>query len=398
MMRRWLEEAVIHLPQALDPLLNAGRRYVMPVLRRTLPAARLVGKTATGETARVLVVDRRYGSGTLCRLLFGAKPAVEWSGEVPLTGLRRFIERERQGVDLVLATLPSSLPTAMGPERGIAMPARVQLVLPVMAEREAQYRLAHTKRRNRLRRAEGAGYGWRVGTSRDEIRQFIEAFHLPHVTAKFGDDVIIHEAFLLERHARRGGIIWLSHDGREVGGDLFTLEGDDTLSLLVTGMAADAPEAIPSPQEAIFLFATDLARRLGCSKVDMRGAAPVLREGLLQFKASLGADVVDDTASLREMVIDWARPSAMLHALLRRYPLIVRQGGGFAALTSTVDVDPAAQLREVRKFMPSKVAALLALEPGAETIEAAMRLTAMPATVLPEARTPEPAAAGLPKR
>jgi hypothetical protein len=226
MMRRWLEEAVIHMPQALDPLLNAGRRYVMPVLRRTLPAARLVGKTATGETGA--------GAGHRSAIRLGnvvptavrrAKPAVEWSGEVPLTGLRRFIERERQGVDLVLATLPSSLPTAMGPERGIAMPARVQLVLPVMAEREAQYRLAHTKRRNRLRRAEGAGYGWRVGTSRDEIRQFIEAFHLPHVTAKFGDDVIIHEAFLLERHARRGGIIWLSHDGREVGGDLFTLEG-----------------------------------------------------------------------------------------------------------------------------------------------------------------------------
>jgi hypothetical protein len=395
MMRRWLEEAIIHMPQALDPLLNAGRRYVMPVLRRTLPAARLVGKTGTGELARVLVVDRRYGSGTLCRLLFDGKPAVEWSGEVPLTGLRGFLGRERQGVDLVLATLPSSLPTAMGPERGVAMPARVQVVLPVMADREAQYRLAHTKRRNRLRRAERAGYGWRVGTSRDEIRQFIENFHQPHVTSKFGDDVIIHETFLLERHALRGGILWLSHEGREVGGDLFTLEGDETLSLVVTGMVADAPEAIPSPQEAVFLFATDLARRLGCSKVDMRGAAPLLREGLLQFKVSLGADIVDDTASLREMVIDWARPSAVLHALLRRHPLIVRQGRGFAALTSTVDVDPTAHLREIGKFMPPGIAALLALEPGAETIEAAMRLTAMPGAVLPSARTPEPAAAGL---
>ena len=165
--------------------------------------------------------------------------------------------------------------------------------------------------------------------------------------------------------------------------------------MLVTGMVADAPEAIPSPQEAIFLFATDLARRLGRSKVDMRGAAPLLREGLLQFKVSLGADIVDDTASLREMVIDWARPSAILHALLRRHPLIVRHGGGFAALTSTVDIDPAAYLQEVGKFMPPGVTALLALEPGAETIEAAMRLTAMPGTVLPNVRTPEPAAAGL---
>ncbi len=85
-MRRWLAEAFVRAPRSLDPLLDAGRRYVMPVLRGTLPAARLVGETATGETARVLVIDRRYAANRLCRLLFTGEPAVEWSGRCRLPG------------------------------------------------------------------------------------------------------------------------------------------------------------------------------------------------------------------------------------------------------------------------------------------------------------------------
>lgn len=391
-MQRWLKEAIIRMPQAVDPLLHAGRRYVLPVLRRTLPAARLVGRTASGETARVLVVDRRFGSARLCHLLFDGQPTVEWSGTVPLTGLRGFLDRERHAVDLVLATVPRRLPAVLGPRSGVLMPARVQIVLPVMADRETQYQQAWRKRRNRLRRCERAGYGWRVGRSPDEVRQFIDAFHLPHVTGKFGDDVVLHERFLLERHARRGGIFWLSHGGREIGGDLFAREGE-ALALLVSGMVADAPDTIPTPQEAIFLLATDLARRLGCKTVVPGGGAPLLREGLLQFKVSLGGEIVDDRASHRELVIDWPRPSPMLHALLRRHPLIVRHGGGFAALTSTADVDPAAHLREVRKFVPPGVGALLTLGPGTETVEAAMRLTATPAARSEGAPQHDPGAA-----
>jgi hypothetical protein len=373
-MHNWLVEAFIRVPRWMDPVLDAGRRHVMPVLRRSLPATRLAGRTAAGETARVLVVDRRLAAARLCRLLFAGEPEVEWSSRVPLTGLRGFIARERDAVDLVLANVPRALPAFLRPP-GLVMPGLVEFLLPVLPDREAQYQLAHTKRRNRLRRCERAGYTSRIGHAREEIRHFIDAYHRPHVTDKFGDDAILQESFILERHARHGGVLWLLHEGRTVGGILFRQDGD-LLWLMVSGMAANAPVSVPSPQEAVLLLTTDLARERNCRTVSFGAAAPVLRDGLFQFKASLGAALADYPQSHRELLVDWARPSVVLHALLRAHPAIVRCGRRFAALTSTVGVDPAAHLTETRKFVPGGVGSLLALEPGVETIETATELVA----------------------
>ncbi len=374
-MHNWLVEAFMRVPRWMDPVLDAGRRHVMPVLRRSLPATRLAGRTAAGETARVLVVDRRLTAARLCRLLFVGEPEVEWSSTVTLTGLRGFIARERDAVDLVLANVPRGLPAFLRPPVGLVMPGLVEFLLPVLSGRQAQYQLAHTKRRNRLRRCDRVGYTSRIGRTREEIRHFIDAYHRPHVTNKFGDDVILQESFILERHARHGGVLWLLHEGRTVGGILFRQDGD-RLWLMVTGMAANAPVTVPSPQEAIFLLTTDLARERDCRTVSFGATAPVLRDGLFQFKASLGAALADYPQSHRELLVDWARPSPVLHALLRAHPAIVRCGRGFAALTSTVGVDPAAHLTETRKFVPGGVGSLLALEADVETIETATALVA----------------------
>jgi hypothetical protein len=55
----------------------------------------------------------------------------------------------------------------------MTMPGLVELVLPVMADREAQLRLAHPKRRERLRACERGGFGWRVAEARKSIAAFV---------------------------------------------------------------------------------------------------------------------------------------------------------------------------------------------------------------------------------
>jgi hypothetical protein len=72
--------------------------------------------------------------------------------------------------DLVLANVPRALPAFLRPP-GLVMPGLVEFLLPVLPDREAQYQLAHTKRRNRLRRCERVGYTSRIGHTREEIRQ-----------------------------------------------------------------------------------------------------------------------------------------------------------------------------------------------------------------------------------
>ncbi len=373
-MRHWLSQAYARLPRPLGPLLEAGRRRVGPVLGRALPAVRLEGRTAAGAPARVLVIDRQFNTARLCQALFAGAAEPAWSGRVPLGDLRGFIERQRGEVDLVLANLPRELPDYLRPAKGILLPARVDLVLPVMADREAQYALAHAKRRNRLRRCEQAGYGWRVGTSPDEIRRFVHSYYQPHVNEQFGNDAVPLSSRILERRARHGGVLWLLHEGREIGGDLFRQDGDQ-LTLLVTGMAAALPKTAPTPQEAIFLLSSDVAREQGCRTVSFGGTAPVLRDGVLLFKLSLGATIHQHLDPHREFLVDWARPSPVLHGLLQAHPLIIERDQGFVALTSTVGVDPNAHLAETAKFVPPGFAPLLALRPGADSIEAAMALS-----------------------
>jgi len=377
-MARWLTEAFIRAPRSLDPVLRGTRRHLMPFLRRTLPATRLSGRTAGGQAASVLLVDRRLAAATLCRCLFVGDPVVDWSGNVPLTGLGGFLTRHRAAVDLVLATIPRRLPRFLRPASGITMPGYVELILPVMADREAQFRLAHAKRRNRLRACERGGFGWRVAAAREDFDEFVSNFHLPHVTGRFAGEAVLQGRFILERHARFGGVLWLMHDDRTIGGDLFRQDGD-VLWLLVTGMVGDPPATRPSPQEALYLFATDLARERRCTSVSFGAAAPVLRDGVLSFKLSLGARVVDYADSHRDLVVDWAQPSAALHALLRDHPLIVRRGRGFVALTSTVGVDAAAQMTLAAKFVPAGVNGLVALAEGGDSVEAATAMLAHPA-------------------
>ncbi|MGH6916470.1 MAG: hypothetical protein ACREJ0_02090, partial [Geminicoccaceae bacterium] len=351
-MAVWLTEAFVRAPRSLDPVLRGARRHLVPFLQRTLPAMRLLGRTTAGQAVSVLLVDRRFTAARLCRCLFVGEPVLDWSGNVPLAGLGGFLARHRAHVDLVLATIPRRLPPFLRPASGITVPGFVELVLPVMANREAQLRLAHSKRRNRLRACERGGFGWRVSEARKDFDEFVSNFHVPHVTRRFGSEVVLRGQFILERHARFGGVLWLTHDGRTIGGDLFR-QDLDVLWLLATGMVGDPPATRPSPQEALSLFATDLARERGCTSVSFGAAAPVLRDGMLSFKLSLGTRVVDYADSHRDLIVDWAQPSAALHALLREYPLIVRRGRGFAALTSTVGVDAADQLTFAAKFVPA---------------------------------------------
>lgn len=373
-MHRWLAEAFVHVPLCVDPILDAGRRHVMPVLRRSLPAARLAGRTPAGDPARVLVIDRRLTSDRLCRGLFEGAPVVEWSGRVPLTGLRAFVGEARGTVDIVLANVPAGLPAFLRPAQGVVAPGLVHFVLAVEADREAQYRLANSSRRTAFRRCHEVGYGWRVGNSREEIRHFIDDFYRPHVVGRFGDDVVLHERHVLERHAYRGGgIHWLLKDGRALFGRLFRRDGD-RLRFLVVGKAADAPKVRPSPEVASLLLAVDFARERCCRTVDMGGTPSLIHDGLLQFKSTMGATALDHRLSNCVLLIDWARPTPALHALLRSQGPIVQRGGGLAALTSTVGVDAAAHLARTRKVLPNGVAELLALQPDANSVEAAMAL------------------------
>ena len=296
-MHRWLAEAFVHVPLCVDPILDAGRRHVMPVLRRSLPAARLAGRTPAGDPARVLVIDRRLTSDRLCRGLFEGAPVVEWSGRVPLTGLRAFVGEARGTVDIVLANVPAGLPAFLRPAQGVVAPGLVHFVLAVEADREAQYRLANSSRRTAFRRCHEVGYGWRVGNSREEIRHFIDDFYRPHVVGRFGDDVVLHERHVLERHAYRGGgIHWLLKDGRALFGRLFRRDGD-RLRFLVVGKAADAPKVRPSPEVASLLLAVDFARERCCRTVDMGGTPSLIHDGLLQFKSTMGATALDHRLS-----------------------------------------------------------------------------------------------------
>ena len=67
--------ALEHAPRATEPVIHAGRRWVLPLTRIWLPVERRLGPTRSGKAMSLLLVGRGVQLEYLSRQTFAAAPA-----------------------------------------------------------------------------------------------------------------------------------------------------------------------------------------------------------------------------------------------------------------------------------------------------------------------------------
>ena len=327
---RW---AYDRAPAGLDGLLDAGRRYLAPMLQPRLPVAAVgLGSDPGGA---LVAIGR---SMTLDYVLDRLGPVTASRAALPPIALARAVGRLRRGAvagDVVVAALPRALAGLVGPGY-LRIPGLVGFELPLAGGLEATLGRATTTVRRDARRVLEAGTTWSVSHEPAEFEQFYLEFYAPSVRDRFGDLAVLREQAMLRRQFRQGGaLIWLERDGRRVAGTVVQLRGATLHGLVAAADPDIRHEGRAGPQFALKIAALDVAARLGAAKLDLGGTVPLLRDGNLQAKRSFGAGIRLQDDSHRDLALGWRAGTTAVRHLLHQAPLLFATPGGLCAMAAT---------------------------------------------------------------
>ena len=149
----------------------------------------------------------------------------------------------------------------------------------------------------------------------------------------------------LRREFRHGGeIVWSRLAGRIVGGGLVRVRGA-SLAFVAEGVAPATEAAPPGAQVALNVAACQLAIAGNLSTLDLGGAMPALRDGVVRAKRAWGAVFTRSLESHRDLLLSWRMPThpAVMQLLGELAPVITtRRGLAAVTVAKPVDWRPAA--------------------------------------------------------
>lgn len=309
------------------------RTWLAPLADAVVAMSLLRGIAAHGgEPATMLVAGRAARVGWLVDRFFAEAPRREPLGHVPAWRIARTLRRMRSSADLTVAHVARLSAARLG-LRDDYLPVpdwigmRIDAPFDVAASARASHSLADDLRRIRQRR-----WSAEVSHGSGELAGFYAAMYAPFTRARYGADAYVQPMRRARRAFRRGGILWVSHDGRRVAGCLFERR-HDTLATLALGMAGGDPARMKEGAiAAMYLSLIDYARGAGCTHVDLRGSRPSLDDGLTRFKRKWGASVYDRPDVPSTTLVHWDRMSPVVEAFLANTSLVFRDGDGLSAV------------------------------------------------------------------
>jgi hypothetical protein len=356
--RHWplLEELLIRTPRAIDPLLRAGRPWLAAFSTPRLPVKILRGPGGDGPPRSVLLAGRGALADRLISCFFDDVPVHESAPPCSLPGLRARLSAAMSEVDLVLAVVPRPLAGTLADRRFLRVPTVVEFVIDTTSA--IDLKRAGRSLRADVRKTLAAGFTARLSQDSADLERFYRELYLPMLARRFGKNGHPQPMLTLRRRLRAGGLVWLDHDGRTVGGDVFEIRGD-TMRLLVHGRRPTGdPKLDALVQLAANRAAMEIGRRRGCRMIDLGAAMPILGSGLFARKRAYGAAVRPRARATHELLIGWRQCGPAVQAFLGRAPLAIRQGDRLEALTAmegSGSLDPRAAARLHRALLPDGI-------------------------------------------
>jgi hypothetical protein len=335
-MSRVLWRAFGHAPDGLDALIHLGRRHVLPLLRHRLPVYRLTGTTSHDRAAATVVtIGTSMTLDWLVQRFFHAEPHREVLRSTSVFRLHEALERLTPTADLVLACVPRVSAGWLG-DAYLRVPALVGARLPVGDSLSTTLANATRSVHYNARHAVANGYTWSFSDDAADFEVFYDDFYRPFVLERFGQLAVVQQREVLRRHFRQnGGIMWIRHCGRVVGG-LLVRERGRCLLTPAEGVDPAWPAMVkPSVQFVFYLAAIDVALNRGLASVDLGTTVPCLWNGVFRMKRSLGAIFEESADSHRDILVRWRTPyGPAVQTFFHVGPLLFASSSGLCALAS----------------------------------------------------------------
>lgn len=285
---------VYELPGALRPGAHRLARWLGALCWLVIHFPRLDVYELSGREWTVRFVGSPRGLRELKRLLF-ADQAVEVrdAGRVALWQLPRAAQGWLRAVDLVVCESGRINPWKPRAPLHICIPTQVTQVLDISGEAEAL--LAGNARkslRQRVRKAQKAGFVYRFSRSESDLADFHERIYKPFIQARHGERAALG-TLESQRNSwfRRGGLLLIALGDEIVAGTLCYTAGR-TVYDIEGGYLHTDPRCAPHGMNALLnWYLIDWARQRGITTYNMGISNAWRSDGPFTFKRRWGARV-----------------------------------------------------------------------------------------------------------
>lgn len=201
----------------------------------------------------------------------------------------------------------------------------------------------HSNTASDIRRVRIKKYEWKYSREKADFDLFYDQFHVPYINTRYGASAHVAPRWLLRNTFRHGLIMWVCRNGERLAGDLIRVNGRE-LSPIVTGMREGRPEMLKEGVlSALYVHSMDLARQLGCTKINLGGSHSSLHDGVFRYKNKWGSIICDYDGSLSSnfvALLHWNRLTGPVADYFSHTSIIHRDHGGYSALWTFPETTP----------------------------------------------------------
>jgi len=254
-----------------------------------MPVERIEGRLgASGAAVTLLYAGPRETADFIAPSLFDvdSRSAVGRLAS-PLSLRSSSFRRMCHGVDLVAMDVPRLWQACLPSATQWRMPAWVSQ--QIVTQRDATITVPRRVAKEARRHARHQGYEVRFLAGNCDLARFYAKMYRPYVEARFGTGAVVVDEARFVADSRKATLALVSADGEWEAGVLLDHRGD-TLSLGWFGARTVPPRTGAS--EVLDVAVLEWAAVRGVTRVVMGHSRPSLANGVVRYKARLGAAVL----------------------------------------------------------------------------------------------------------
>jgi hypothetical protein len=336
-----VEEFLRHMPRALDgafrPLDSALRVSCYPAVLVAhslfVGLTCLEGVTRAGE-ARVLVAGPDPWAFDLPLRLFSSPPKRTTIGKAPLWRLHSALQELAGEFDLVVAWLDKTSARVFPQATYLRIPEWVDTGRALPENPASLLRASDSLARD-VRVARQNGLETTLSTSLDDFDDFYESMYVPFIQKRHGSLARLRNKISLRNCFRRGGLVWLSHQGKHLAGLVFELSKDTVSTRAYAMCQSYIGPAKKGVATTLYYRAFTHATECGCRVLDLGGCRACLTDGVLHYKRKWDVRLHARPTNKSFALISWAAWTPAVGAFLADFPLLHEDGNGLTAVAAT---------------------------------------------------------------
>jgi hypothetical protein len=327
-----------HMPAPVGNMLRRGYLLALAASSDRVPVVRWRGNAAGGAQATMLVAGPEPWSGYLPQRFFGVEAEREPLGTFRPWSLRGALAGE--AADLTVIRLDWVTARLYFRAGYLRVPAWVGAYCPPEVALAAPARSGSVRSDLQLLRSRGFSSETTRGETGAEV--FYHDMYMPLMQERHGESAVVRDLPWLRKSLARGGVAWVTKDGRRVGGMGFEFDGG-VMKLTVAGVLGGDHRLFKGVLSGAYLGAFRYACEQGCALIDFGGTRPSPADGLTRYKVKFGSRVSEGAKYYYCFLLHWTSWNSAVAALLASTPLIYRGEDGLRLVAAVQRTGAATQ-------------------------------------------------------